>query len=28
VHVFAAEQRDYYNLEELWREGKTLLKLQ
>ncbi len=28
VHVFAEEQRDYYNLEELWREGKTLLTLQ
>ncbi len=28
LHVFAAEQRAYYNLEELWREGKTLLKLQ
>jgi ribosome-associated protein len=28
LHVFADEQRAYYNLEELWREGKTLLKLQ
>lgn len=28
LHVFAQEQRSYYDLEELWREGKTLLKLQ
>jgi ribosome-associated protein len=28
LHVFAPEQRAYYNLEELWHEGKTLLKLQ
>jgi ribosome-associated protein len=28
LHVFAPEQRAYYNLEELWRDGKTLLKLQ
>lgn len=28
LHVFAPEQRSYYNLEELWQEGKTLLKLQ
>jgi ribosome-associated protein len=28
LHVFAAEQRGYYDLEELWHEGKTLLKLQ
>lgn len=28
LHVFAQEQRAYYNLEELWREGKILLKLQ
>ncbi len=28
LHVFAPEQRGYYNLEELWREGKTLVKLQ
>jgi ribosome-associated protein len=28
LHIFASEQRAYYNLEELWREGKTLLKLQ
>jgi ribosome-associated protein len=28
VHLFAPEQRDYYNLEELWETGKVLLRLQ
>lgn len=28
VHLFAPEVRDYYKLEELWREGKVLLRLQ
>jgi ribosome-associated protein len=28
VHVFAAEQRDYYDLEERWHEAPTLLKIQ
>lgn len=28
LHLFAAEQRRFYNLEELWREGKVLLRLQ
>lgn len=28
VHLFAQEVRDYYKLEELWREGKVLLRLQ
>ncbi|MDD5370102.1 MAG: ribosome silencing factor [Anaerolineaceae bacterium] len=28
VHLFAPEQRDYYNLEELWETGKILLRLQ
>jgi ribosome-associated protein len=28
VHVFAPEQREFYGLEELWREGKILLRLQ
>lgn len=28
VHLFAPDVRDYYRLEELWSEGKVLLKLQ
>ena len=28
VHFFSPDQRDYYKLEELWRDGKTLLRLQ
>ena len=28
VHLFSPDQRDYYNLEELWRDGKVLLRLQ
>ena len=28
VHIFSPDQRDYYRLEELWQEGKVLLKLQ
>ena len=28
VHLFAPEQRDFYDLEELWDEGKVLLRLQ
>jgi len=28
VHVFDPEQRAYYGLEELWREGKVLLRMQ
>lgn len=28
LHLFAPEQRRYYNLEELWHEGKVLLRLQ
>lgn len=28
VHLFAPEVRDYYKLEDLWREGKILLRLQ
>jgi len=28
VHVFSAEQRKRYQLEDLWRETKTLLRIQ
>jgi len=28
VHLFAPEMRDFYRLEELWKEGKVLLRLQ
>jgi ribosome-associated protein len=28
VHLFAPETREYYKLEELWKEGKVLLRLQ
>ncbi len=28
VHLFSPEQRDYYRLEELWSQGKVLLRLQ
>ena len=28
VHIFAPELRDYYRLEDLWAEGKTLLHVQ
>ncbi|PWH14061.1 MAG: ribosome silencing factor [Anaerolineae bacterium] len=28
VHLFAPEVREYYKLEDLWREGKVLLRLQ
>ncbi len=28
VHLFSPDVRDYYRLEELWGEGKVLLRLQ
>jgi ribosome-associated protein len=28
VHLFSPDQRDFYQLEELWSEGKVLLRLQ
>ncbi len=28
VHLFSPDQRDFYRLEELWVEGKVLLRVQ
>ena len=28
VHLFSPDQRDYYDLEDLWQDGKVLLRLQ
>ena len=28
VHIFSVEQRKHYRLDELWRETKTLLRIQ
>ena len=28
VHLFSPEQREYYNLEQLWEHGRVLLRLQ
>jgi ribosomal silencing factor RsfS len=28
VHLFDEDLRHYYKLEELWKEGKVLLRLQ
>ena len=28
VHLFIPEQREYYQLETLWHEGKVLLRVQ
>lgn len=28
VHAFSQSQREYYDLEGLWRDGKTLLRVQ
>lgn len=27
IHLFSPDQRDYYRLEELWNEGKTLVHI-
>ena len=28
LHLFSPDQRDYYDLEQLWQDGKVLLRLQ
>ena len=28
LHIFSPDQREYYDLEELWSKGKTVLHLQ
>ncbi len=28
IHIFGTEERDYYKLDELWQEAKTVLKIQ
>jgi ribosome-associated protein len=28
LHIFSKAQRDYYSLEDLWKEGKVLLHVQ
>jgi ribosome-associated protein len=28
VHLFSPDRRDYYGLEELWHEGKIVLRVQ
>lgn len=28
LHLFSPDQRDYYALEELWEDGKVLLRVQ
>ena len=28
IHVFAATERDFYNLDELWHEARTVLRIQ
>ncbi len=28
VHVFSEEQRDFYRLEQVWRAGKELVRIQ
>ena len=28
VHIFGAEERDYYKLEELWSDAKVVIRIQ
>jgi ribosome-associated protein len=28
VHLFSPDMREYYDLEELWNDGKVLLRMQ
>lgn len=28
IHIFSPEQRDYYRLEELWKDAPTVVKIQ
>ncbi len=28
VHIFSPDQREYYSLEDLWSQGKVLLRVQ
>ena len=28
IHIFAPEQREYYRLEELWKDAQTVVKIQ
>ena len=28
IHIFAAAERDFYNLDELWHEARTVLRIQ
>ncbi len=28
IHVFGAREREYYKLDELWREARTVLRIQ
>ena len=28
VHLFSPDQREYYDIEELWQDGKTLIHVQ
>jgi ribosome-associated protein len=28
LHLFSPDQRSYYDLEELWQDGKVLLRVQ